>query len=203
MSKLEERLQHYLPDNTASFVLPLLIKHKVKLILTRERISKLGDYRHPHEQKGHTITLNVTLGPYQFLITLVHELAHLLVWEEHQNKVAPHGQEWKKCFGNLMIDLAKIDTLPLAFRQALLKSAKNPAASSRSDKFLLPILRQLEPEDNRQSDEVLLNELNPGNQFIFRELIYTYIEKRRTRMVCKRQDGKLFLINRYANVIKI
>lgn len=203
MSKAEERLQHYLPEGTAEFVLPLLIEHKVKLVLTKERISKLGDYRHPHAQKGHTITLNVTLGKYQFLVTLVHELAHLLVWEKYQNKVAPHGHEWKACFGQLLVELSKIETLPLIFKQALLKSAKNPGASSASDKFLYPVLRTLEPRDDEELNEVLLSDLEPGNAFLFKEIEYLYLEKRRTRIVSKRKDGKLFLINRFASVIKI
>lgn len=200
---VEERLQKYLPENTASFVLPLLLKHKVKLVLTRERTTKLGDYRHPHERNGHTITLNVTLGPYQFLITLIHELAHLLVWETHKNQVAPHGKEWKQCFGQLLIDLAQLEHLPLFFRQALIKSAKNPGASSATDRHLFPALKQLDPPSLKEEGTTLLSELNPGNRFIFKNITYTYIEKRRTRILIRRDDGANFLINHFAAVIRI
>lgn len=203
MSSFEERLSKYLPEGTISFVLPLLIKHKVKLILTGERITKLGDYRHPHKHHGHTITLNVTLGPYQFLVTLVHELAHLLVWEQYQNKVAPHGREWKQCFGTMMVELAQYEHLPHEFRLALLKSSKNPGASSVTDRHLFPVLKSLDPPKNEEDGAILLNELTPGSRFIFKDMIYTYVEKRRTKILIRREDGKNYLLNHFASVIRI
>lgn len=203
MSSFEERLGKYLPEGTISFVLPLLVKHKVKLILTRERTTKLGDYRHPHKHHGHTITLNVTLGPYQFLITLVHEIAHLLVWEQYQNKVAPHGKEWKQCFGNMMVELAQNEQLPHEFRQALLKSSKNPGASSVTDRHLFPVLKLLDPPKVQDERAVLLNELMPGSKFIFKDLTYTYIEKRRTKILIRSEEGKSYLLNHFASVIRI
>lgn len=203
MKHLEERLQKYLPEGTISFVIPLLLAHKVKLVLTRERASKLGDYRHPHAHHGHTITLNVTLGPYQFLVTLVHELAHLLVWEKHKNQVAPHGLEWKQCFGSMMIELAKLEHLPVEFRNALIKSARNPGASSVTDRYLFPVLKQLDPQQYSEEGTILLSELTSGNRFIFKGVIYTYVDKRRTRIVAKREDGATFLINHFATVTRL
>ena len=39
--------------------------------------------------------MNNNLNKYSFLITITHEIAHMMIWEKHQNKVDPHGEEWK------------------------------------------------------------------------------------------------------------
>jgi len=70
--------------------------------VTRSRNSKLGDYRAPFKGSSHQITVNHDLNPYSFLITTVHEFAHLKTYQEHKNKVKPHGNEWKENFKMLM-----------------------------------------------------------------------------------------------------
>jgi Zn-dependent peptidase ImmA (M78 family) len=98
MSKEEvpmSRLQDYLPPGTYEPVLDYLRQFKVHLTVARERKSILGDYRHRTHHSNHRISVNGNLNPYAFLITLLHELAHLLTFEQFGNKVMAHGQEWK------------------------------------------------------------------------------------------------------------
>jgi SprT protein len=45
------------------------------------RSSKLGDYRPPQRGLPHRISVNHNLNQHEFLITLIHEMAHLLCWE--------------------------------------------------------------------------------------------------------------------------
>ena len=47
-----------------------------------------------------------------FLITLLHELAHLLTFEKWANKVSAHGKEWKAVFGQLLAQFIEHDIFP-------------------------------------------------------------------------------------------
>ena len=57
----------------------------------KSRSSKYGDYRPPLKGSNHLITINYDMNKYAFLITLVHEIAHLTNWNKHKDKVKPHG----------------------------------------------------------------------------------------------------------------
>ena len=68
-------------------LLPLIRKwlapYRVRILLTRTRQSKHGDFRAAYRTREATITLNRDLKPLQFLLTLTHEIAHLMVWHEY------------------------------------------------------------------------------------------------------------------------
>ena len=97
-----QKLQDYLPENSSDDVLYYLNLYKVQLTITRQRQTVLGDYRHAHKEKSHRISVNGNLNKYSFLITLLHELAHLFTFDKYGNKVQPHGVEWKQEFGNIL-----------------------------------------------------------------------------------------------------
>ena len=73
-------LQHFLPPNTYDAVSAYLHQYHVHLTVAKERKSILGDYRHRTHGKNHRISVNGNLNKYAFLITLLHELAHLLTF---------------------------------------------------------------------------------------------------------------------------
>ena len=95
-------LADYLPEGTFPDVLDYLREHKVHLTVARERKSILGDYRHRTAAENHRISVNGNLNKFAFLITLLHELAHLLTFEKFGNRVQAHGQEWKAIYGQLL-----------------------------------------------------------------------------------------------------
>ena len=95
-------LRKYLHEGSFDAVLHYLLLHKVQLTITRERATKLGDYRHAHMGRNHRISVNGNLNKYSFLITLLHELAHLFVFEKFKNMVAAHGVEWKNEFAAIL-----------------------------------------------------------------------------------------------------
>src|SRR5215211_6850240 len=96
------QLQSFLPPDTYDAVLGYLHYYHVHLTVARERKSILGDYRHRIHGKNHRISVNGNLNKYAFLITLLHELAHLLTFEKFGNRVAAHGKEWKHVLGQLL-----------------------------------------------------------------------------------------------------
>ncbi len=96
MAKVEHPLQalsNYLPEGAFDPVVSLINEYKVHLTVSKARKSVLGDYRHAALGANHKISVNGNLNQYEFLITLLHELAHLLCFEQYKNRVEAHGKE--------------------------------------------------------------------------------------------------------------
>ena len=156
------QLQEYLPEGTLEPVLHYLHFYDVHLTVARERKSILGDYRHRTHGKNHRISVNGNLNKYAFLITLLHELAHLLTFEKFGNRVASHGKEWKSLFGELLAQFVEHDIFPADIKKALLLSLQNPAASSCADDGLL---RALKNHDEKDSRLVFVEQMKEGSLF--------------------------------------
>jgi hypothetical protein len=165
MSKKEyplHALADYLPDRSLEPVLEFLRIYKIQLTITRQRTTILGDYRYAVGDAHHRISVNGNLNKYGFLITLLHELAHLITFDTYKNKVAPHGKEWKHNFSQLLIQFLKLKIFPADIETALDASIQNPAASSCADE---PLMRVLRKYDQLPSDHVLIEEVLPGAIF--------------------------------------
>ncbi len=138
-------LKQYLPEGSFEDVLHYLQHYKVQLTVTRQRHSILGDYRHAHGGVNHRISVNGNLNKYSFLITLLHELAHLFTYERFGHRVQSHGKEWKNEFGKILVQFLSKDLFPEDIALTLASSLHNPAASSCSDEKLLRVLKQYDP----------------------------------------------------------
>lgn len=187
-------LEEYLPENCAEDVTAFLIQHKVQLTVTKQRQSILGDYRNAHKNMGHRISVNGNLNKYSFLITLLHELAHLFTYEKYRHTVAPHGKEWKQIFGEILAVFLKKNIFPADIAQALHNTIKNPAASSCGDENLLRVLNRYNP---RKEGVVLVEELPNGSKFAIKDgRIFIKENKIRKRHKCKEiPSGKYFLFS--------
>ncbi len=195
-------LQDYLPAETFEAVLQYLQQYKVHLTVTRERKSILGDYRHRHLDKNHRISINGNLNSYAFLITLLHELAHLLTFEKFGNRVAAHGKEWKQVFSQLLAVFIEKNVFPSDIRFALLQSLYDPAASSCADEVLL---RALKKYDAGSSHLVFVESLADGNLFKTHDgKVFRKIERVRKRFKCEEvKTKKLYLFSPVYEVEKV
>ena len=181
-------LQQYLPPGTYEPVLHYLQQYKVHLTVARERKSILGDYRHRHGSNTHRISVNGNLNQYAFLITLLHELAHLLTFEKWSNRVAAHGREWKATFGQLLAQFLSHDVFPADIKNVLLQSLHNPAASSCADEALL---RTLKNYDERKGAAMFVESLPQGAFFQTHDgRIFEKGEKLRKRFRCVEVTSK-------------
>ncbi|MEI2738201.1 MAG: SprT-like domain-containing protein [Chitinophagaceae bacterium] len=187
-------LQNYLPPGTGDAVTAYLHQYKVHLTIAKERKSILGDYRHRTHHANHRISVNGNLNKFSFLITLLHELAHLLTFEQHSSKVQAHGKEWKLIFGQLLKQFLQHKIFPADIETELLQSLKNPAASSCAEDGLLRVLRKY---DAREDAHRLVEELLPGTLFRIKDgRIFQKGEKLRKRFKCKEVNtGKLYLFS--------
>lgn len=145
MPKAEAPLHHlsqFIPEAALPKVLDYLKQYKVHLTITRERQSVLGDYRNSPDNRNHRISVNGNLNKFSFLITLLHELAHLLAYEKYNNRIAPHGAEWQKIFGHILTEFLELKLFPEPVAKALVRSLHSPSASSCGDIKLTRVLQQ-------------------------------------------------------------
>lgn len=190
--QLHQILSKYLPDGTVDYAVELMLQYKIQLRIKKPRLSKLGDYRPPKPGEAHQISLNKDLNPYSFLVTYLHEVAHLLNFEEFRGKVAPHGIEWKINFKKISEPVFSKHVLPDDVYLALLNYLKNPKASSCTDPQLVRTLKRYDTNN----DYILVEDIAIGHIFQtpdgrkFRKL-----EKVRSRFRCiEEHSGKIYLV---------
>ena len=192
-------LSRHLPSGTASIIYKWILELKVEFIIAKPRKTKLGDFRPAYGKKPARITVNGDLNPYHFLITTVHEFAHLGCYLKHGNKVLPHGKEWKLIYSQLLNRFLKHDVFPEKLTPAIKLHLSRPSASSCTDANLLQKLTLFD-----ESPKIFLNQLPLNTKFLLHENTYQVLEKRRTRYLCIRlDDQKKYLVSGNATIERI
>ncbi len=100
-------LAAHVPLEAVKPLTKLLHSHQIRLVIARDRITKLGDFRPAVNGSPARISVNGGLNIYEFLMVFLHELAHLYVHEKYGNKVRPHGTAWKQTYGDLIRHFAE------------------------------------------------------------------------------------------------
>lgn len=194
-------LNNYLPSAAVEMVFDLIKDKNIHLKITRNRKTKFGDYRPPIYHSNHRISINHNLNPYGFLITFVHEYAHLLVFEKYKNRVLPHGKEWKRLYKMRMEEFIEMGVFPQELNEVLVKSIQNSKASSSSDLELSRILQKYDTSMPQIRVEDLpantIFKANNGKRFVKGE-------KQRIRYKCKCLDNnKLYLFHPLTPIIPV
>ncbi|MDA0380465.1 MAG: SprT-like domain-containing protein [Bacteroidetes bacterium] len=179
-------LGRYVPEAGLLYCYEQIKIYGVHLKIVNERLSRHGDYR-KLPGGGHLITVNAGSNPYRFLITLIHEIAHLVAFIEHGHSIRPHGKEWKQIFKRLMLPLLNPAVFPSDLLPVLASHFINPKASSSADARLD---RELSRYDAQESG-VFVEELPEGALFAYREKrIFKKGNKRRKRYECLELETK-------------
>ena len=136
--------------------------------------------------------MNVNLNQYSFLITLLHEIAHLLVYVHFKNNVTPHGKEWKTQFRHIMIPFLGKSIFPKDIEKALLAYLHNPAASTCTDVGLFKALYRY---DEQRPGYKLVDDMEVGQWFETEDgRVFEIQEHNRTRSRCRDlSNGKIYL----------
>ena len=177
-----------------------LSKYKFHFKITRSRTSKLGDYRPAHHGNPHRITVNHNLNKYSFLITLTHEVGHLVAWNKYRNKILPHGKEWKEEFRSLLLPFFSLNIFPEDILKCLTNYSLNPKASSCTDLHLVKVLKKYDENSSFIHLEDIpvkcIFRLRNGREFIKGERI-------RKRFKCVDVSSKKeYLVSPVAEVIQ-
>lgn len=202
MPDFSKQLSKYVPIPAAPIISQWINDTGCRFKVTRTRKSKLGDYTSPYQHNPHQITVNHDLNPYAFLVTTIHEFAHLKTYQDYKNHVKPHGKEWKNNFKQLLKPFLQLDIFPADIIQAITSYMDNPAASSCTDLILYRTLKKYD----EMNDSILHIEDIP--EFSFFALKngrkFQKFEKLRKRYRCiEIATQKTYLFHPLAEIIKI
>ena len=188
----EERkiLAEYLPEKAIKPVANLIVRYKIYLKISQSRRTKLGDYRPPINQPYHKISVNHDLNQYAFLVTFIHEVAHLIVYKKYRTRISsPHGKEWKKEYRILMQKFIDKNIFPKDVEEEISKSIVNSKASSTAELELTRVLRKY--DENKIEGVVHLEELPEGSLFVIKTgRRFKKGAKRRIRFMCQNIDNQ-------------
>ena len=178
-------LSHYLPASAVEPVLDYIVLHSIQMHITRERFSKLGDYRAPSPANNHhAISINGNLPPLFFLWVMLHEMAHLETFLKYRNRVSPHGHEWQECYRTLLLQYRH--HFPEEVARLIDRYTKAVPLNRATGRKIEVMLRQ--QGSPSADDSTILDDLQPGSRFVIRQkpgIVFEAIERRRTRWKCR------------------
>ena len=191
-------LQKYLPEHAVENCFELIKANHVHLKIVNERQTRHGDYR-KDAQGFHLITVNSSLNKYRLLITLIHEIAHLVAFEKYGRMIKPHGEEWKTTFQRLMVPFIRPEIFPNQLLPLLARHFRNPKASSDTDAKLAIALKAF---DEKETDKNYIFEIPMGSSFrIHNGKIFKKIALRVKRYECMEvSSGRMYLFQPNAEV---
>ncbi|AWM13171.1 SprT-like domain-containing protein [Flavobacterium sp. NRK F10] len=194
-----EILVKYLPEHAVHPCFELIKMNHVHLKIVNDRVTRHGDYR--KDTNGyHLITVNASLNKYRFLITLVHEIAHLVAFEKYGRMIKPHGNEWKYTFQQLMVPFIRPEVFPNQLLPLLARHFRNPKASSDTDATLSLALKQF--DEKEENGKIYVFELPYGAHFrIHNGKVFKKIALRVKRYECiELKTGRVYLFQPNAEV---
>ncbi|MBP9152786.1 MAG: SprT-like domain-containing protein [Flavobacteriales bacterium] len=195
--RIRNAIRPFVPAGTEVPLAEKIVKSRCHLTITRNRKTKAGDYRHPFGNRGHRISVNGTLNQFAFLITFVHEMAHLTNWERHGRKVNPHGKEWKVAFQEEMLPFLREDVFPDDILKQLRIHMKSPKSATVRD---LDLMRLLKSYDD-PSHKVLLEDVPENEEFQLGSKRFIKGVKLRKRFRCELVGtGRIYLVSAIAEV---
>ena len=191
-------LRNYLPERAVLPCSALIEENNIHLKIVNERVTRHGDYRQKPDG-SHQITVNATLNKYRFLITLVHEIAHLVAFEKFGRRIKPHGREWKQTFQYMMLPFIRPEIFPSQLLPLLARHFRNPKASSSTDAKLSIALKAF---DEEASDKTYVFQVPPGGVFrIYNGKTFKKGNRRVKRYECvELATGKMYLFQPNAEV---
>ncbi len=190
-----DKLKIFLPENSVELVEEILENHKIEIKVVKNRASKHGDFKRLVSGKC-IITINNSLNKYQFLLTLIHEIAHFATFKTHK-RAKPHGIEWKQHFQHLMLPFLQPSIYPETVLPLLANYLKNPKASTGADVKLSYALKQFDNNSERN----FIFDLNQGSLFNYKGRTFKKGSIRRTRIEClELSSKKTYLFNQNAEI---
>lgn len=194
---MKDILKKYLPVNAVEPVSELIRMNGVHLKIVNERVTRHGDYRRMPDGTQQ-ITINANLNKYRFLITTIHEVAHLMAFNKFGRTIKPHGAEWKYCFRRLMLPFIRPEVFPNSLLPVIANHFRNPKASSDTDAKLSVALKSFDPEN----DKNYIFEIPFGSLFrIHNGKTFKKGGRRVKRYECLEVDtGKIYLFQPNAEV---
>ncbi len=202
---LNEALSYHVPENAVDHVTRLVKKSRIQLRITRQRVTKFGDFRPSQNGHPHRVSVNGNLNKYEFLLVFLHEVAHLRVYQSCGKFAKPHGREWKQSYGELIREFIDHGGFQKHLAEVLLKYSYHVKSAGIANTEAAKILRCF--DDHRESDNSwkFLEELSMQGSFQTRNgRLFRKTEKLRTRYKCLcLKTNSVYLIHQDARVFPV
>ena len=194
---MDDVLKAYIPEAALLPCRDILRDYKVQLEVVKRRVTRHGDYQ-MLPGGAHRIRLNATENPYRFLITFLHELAHMVAFEKYGRQIKPHGREWKNTFKDLMLPFIRPEIFPTEMLPVLARHFKNPKASSSIDQNLSIALKEYDLPNGK----IYVEDIPTGSPFrLYNGKIFLKGDRRVKRIECKElSTGRIYLFQPHAEV---
>jgi len=179
-------LQTHVPQPSVEYCFKLWRTSPFELKITRSRQTKVGDFTSRGTKNHPRITLNNDLNAYLFLVTYIHEVAHLRVYLQFGSRVDPHGDKWKTTFTDLMIPMLWESVFPEEILHELRRHMINPRASSFADTVLTEAFRKFDQGQH----QIVLSQVPEGSIFKLHGRYFRKGKLKRTRVLCKELQSK-------------
>lgn len=195
-------LANYLPSPAIDPIYDFMNHYSVHFHITRQRTSKLGDYRWPQPKHNYQeISVNGNLNKYEFLMVLLHEMAHLNTHQRYATEVQPHGHEWQEQYALLLKDY--LNCFPDDIAELIVAYTHRIPLSRTIEKRIDAQLKHYN-EGYVETECLTVNNLAPGICFRIKakpQKVFRTIEKRRTRWLCEEaHSGQKFLVSGEAEI---
>ena len=197
-----ERVGKYFPPEAVDYAFFYFNHYQFHFKVTQSRTTKKGDFKYSRDQnKTPIITVNGDLCSYDFLLVYIHELAHYMIYKYHDIfKMKSHGDEWKKAFKGLLINLLEQVVLPDDIKTAFHKYSHHIKSSTANDRDLEQVL---DGYRNKPEGIIYLKDLREGEQFVCRNELFRLDSFARTRARCTLlRNNRKYLISDMMNVKK-
>lgn len=207
-----EVIRQHLPHAAWRYVHDLLRECPVEVRVVPHRATKLGDHRPPsRNEPWHRITMNEDLNEYAFLVTLLHEVAHLRVSTKRKEgakrgegvkREQPHGRGWQREFAAVIDPVIEGSMVPRELAVALTASLQRPRAATCSDRKLLLALSRF---DSGNDQFLYVEQLDVGEWFQMQNGRRFVLGNRlRSRYQCiEVESGVEFRVHSLARVVRL
>lgn len=197
---LTEEISKHLPVNAINDVDILFEKYPCKFKLAKPRKSKYGDFRvryNKYKIRSFEISVNKNLKPGFFLLTLIHEMAHLVTYKIFERKVKPHGKEWQKIYKELMMPFINDKNYDSKTLKLLKNYFEKPC---HSNKWQSDLIRLLEGKKDEGMER--LEKIPDESYFELEGKKFQKGKKNRKRYTCKNlENQKYYTIPPHALVV--
>jgi hypothetical protein len=177
-------LIRYIPPKAIDAVWELIMAMPVQIKIVNARKCVHGSYRRPlRHTSNHIITVNNNLNPYAFLITLLHEIAHMHACVK--SSAIGHGKVWKNCFMALLRQFLALNVFPSDIQYALSQHLQNIKSSDSLDIYLTKILQKYDPQAAESPAFVFLEDFPENAVFLHGERLMEKKQLMRKYYVCR------------------
>ena len=133
------------------------------------------------------------------MITLLHEIAHYIVYKKYSNISKPHGPEWKLAYRKILLPFLNKQIFPDQICRCLAHYIRNPKASTDRDLNLFMALRKYDKKENYS----LILEIEKGQCFRIKGgRKFIKLNKRRKLYECREvSSNRIYLFSPQIEVI--